>query len=225
MNTPLLLRDNRLSKSPHVGRNLTVHPATKVYAEFDEEVFAWRGTPQAVGCEAMHDDGILFEGLFMPPELAASMNPLSGKEGHEFMRRYKHMATFGFMIEDSQTGSVARLPLVGPSIFYSLTQEDAERMKRATSFLANVFLKNGAKRVIPMVKNAVREITDEQSLRAYEAAEIKIEHIEAAAFHPLGTSRIARTAPTEECSIPIAKFLASKASMSATGASPRRPWA
>ena len=44
----------------------------------------------------------------MPPDLAASMNPFSGKDFHEFMRAYRHMASFGFMIADSQTGTIRK---------------------------------------------------------------------------------------------------------------------
>jgi choline dehydrogenase-like flavoprotein len=108
------------------------------------------------------------------------------------MRAYRHMASFGFMIEDSQTGSVQKFPIIGPVIRYSLSQEDADRMQRATAYLAEVFLKNGAKRVIPMVKNKIREIRNESDLRAYQQCRVKPGDIEAAAFHPLGTSRIGK---------------------------------
>jgi choline dehydrogenase-like flavoprotein len=194
INTPVILGSNGLSRSPHLGRHLTVHPASKVYMEFEEDISGWHGTPQAYSLDVFHEEGILFEGIFVPPDIASTMNPFSGAELHQFMRAYRHMATFGFMIEDSSHGRVFNVPFMGPVIRYDMNQEDADKMKRATVFLSRIFLKHGAKRIIPMIHGAIKEIRSEQDLKIWEESQVTPEDIEAAAFHPLGTARIGHDA-------------------------------
>ena len=120
------------------------------------------------------------------------MNPFLGQGLHDFMRRYRRMATFGFMIEDTARGRVVNWPIVGPVMLYNLSPVDAQKMKRATVFLARAFLRHGARRIVPMVRSEVREIRDEKDLHAYEEAPIEPRHVESAAFHPLGTARMGR---------------------------------
>ena len=47
VHTPLLLARSGLGRSPALGRNLTVHPATAVWGVFDEPVDMSRGVPQS----------------------------------------------------------------------------------------------------------------------------------------------------------------------------------
>jgi choline dehydrogenase-like flavoprotein len=192
IHTPGLLKKGGISRSRHVGQNLTVHPTGKIYMELAEDVRGWEGTPQAYSLEVLHKEGILFEGVFLPPGVASTVNPFVGKKLHEFMRSYRNMATFGFMIEDSSHGSVAHLPFAGPVVRYNMTQADAERMKRATVFLARIFLRHGAKRIMPVIRTGIREIRNEDDLKLFEDAPISPEDVESAAFHPLGTARMAR---------------------------------
>jgi choline dehydrogenase-like flavoprotein len=192
VNTPGILKT--AIRSRHLGEHLTVHPAGKIYMELPEDVMGWNGTPQAYSLDILHKEGILFEGIFLPPDVAATMNPYVGKQVHEFMRNYKHMATFGFMIEDSSRGRVLNIPFAGPLIRFNMNQQDADKFKRATSFLARIFLKHGVKRIIPMIHSNVKEIHNEADLKLFEDSHIQPEDIEAAAFHPLGTARMARDA-------------------------------
>lgn len=194
VNTPGILKAGGVVRSRHLGEHLTVHPAGKIYMQLPEDVMGWNGTPQAYSLDVLHKEGILFEGIFLPPDVASTMNPFVGKQLHEFMRNYKHMATFGFMIEDSSRGRVVNVPFAGPLIRYDMNQADADKMKRATSFLARIFLKHGVKRIIPVIHSAVKEICNEADLKRFDDSNIQPEDIEAAAFHPLGTARMARDA-------------------------------
>jgi choline dehydrogenase-like flavoprotein len=67
-------------------------------------------------------------------------------------------------------------------------------MKHATVFLARIFLKHGVRRVIPMLHGPVKEIRDFDDLAAFERSHIGPEDVECAAFHPLGTARIGKSA-------------------------------
>ncbi len=191
VHTPVLIKRNQLSRSPHVGKNLTVHPASKVHAEFEDDVRGWQGIPQGYYSHALEKQGVLFEGVFIPPDLISAMLPLATPDVHGFMKNYRHIVTFGFMIEDSTTGVIADWPLVGPVVRYQLTQEDANRVRLGTAFLARLFLKNGARRVVPMVRSSLHELKSLNDVEAFEAMPIKPSQLELAAFHLLGTARMA----------------------------------
>lgn len=188
--TPILLKRSRIRPSPHLGRHLAVHPASKVYAEFSTEIKSWQGIPQAYAIESYREQGILFEGVFMPPEIAASMNPYVGNELRQFMENYAKIMSYGFLIEDSSEGRLVDLPFVGRSIFYSLNQTDVDRIQLGTSVLARLFLENGAKRVITMIDCEVREFLNIEDVQKFESLKLKPNQIEVAAFHPLGTARM-----------------------------------
>lgn len=188
--TPSLIRRSRLSSSPWLGRNLSLHPATKVYAEFEEKINGWVGTPQAYETDLFHDEGLLFEGVFVPPDLASFMNPFVGKKLHDFMKSYAHMATFGVMVEDEGRGRVFDLPLLGSVAKYKLAEEDGAKLLKAMAFMAELFLKAGAKRVIPMVHDDSFEMRSISDVDKFRRANLPARKIEIAAFHPLGTARM-----------------------------------
>lgn len=190
--TPQLLRDNGIAvENRNLGRHLTIHPTTKVYAEFDEEVNGWEGTPQAYYLDLFEKEGIMFEGIFVPPDVAAMMVPFVGRRLNEFMRNYKHMAAFGLLISDVSRGRVVKLPFLGTTVLYNLVPQDVEKIRKGIAFLARVFLEGGAKRVYTLV-HGFNEIQTEKDLERLENARIRAEDIEGAAFHPLGTCRMAK---------------------------------
>lgn len=185
--TPQLLRASGI-RNGHLGKHLTLHPATKVLAEFDEDVRGWDGTPQAYYYDGFHGEGIMFEGIFTPPDMAGMVLPFVGRRLTDFMKRYSKMASFGFLISDESEGRLAWLPLLGWSYLYSLTSGDVKRIQRGAAFLARVFLKGGAKRVIPMVRGW--EFASLADVDRFEAASLRPSDIDCMAFHPLGTCRM-----------------------------------
>ena len=49
-------------KHPWLGKNLSIHPATKVMAVFDEDIDMSRGIPQGYAIDSFAEEGIIFEG-------------------------------------------------------------------------------------------------------------------------------------------------------------------
>src|SRR5207237_438730 len=66
LHTPAILKASGI-RNAALGRHLTLHPATKCMALYDELVRGWEGVPQSLGVEAPNLDGIKFEGAFIPP--------------------------------------------------------------------------------------------------------------------------------------------------------------
>lgn len=190
IHSPLILRENGIGiDNKNLGRNLTIHPATKVFAVFDEEVYGWEGTPQAYYLDVLKDEGIVFEGIFLPPDIGAMGIPFVGRRMNEFMHSYKNMAAFGIMISDSSTGRVTKMPFLGTTILYNLNMEDMAKIKKGIGYVARIFLEGGAKKVYTLLHKHI-ELYNVADVERMEKAHVPPEDFDGMAFHPLGTCRM-----------------------------------
>ncbi len=196
--TPLLLQKNGLMQgSGFLGKNLSIHPATKVMALFEEEIDMSRGIPQATAIEDYAHEGLMFEGASQPFDVTAVAIPWVGERFMDVMSRYQHVASFGLMIQDKSRGSVRAGPGGMPMIFYNLGQKDVAQMQRGMGILSEVFLRAGAKRVMPMV-HGMEEITNDAGLTRLREMKMRAGDFEVSAYHPLGTCRMG-TDPRRSC--------------------------
>jgi len=186
--TPLLLMANRLAKSSgQLGKNLTIHPAAKAYALFDEKVEGWKGVPQSYYADFLKHDGITFEGIFTPPSLSSSSILLGGRKHKEVMENFDRLASFGFLIRENTKGRVQRLPGGHPWITYQLTREDLYKCIQGLVWLARIFFAAGAKVVYPSI-HTMPEVKKESDLEKIYSLNPKLTDLDLAAFHPLGTA-------------------------------------
>jgi choline dehydrogenase-like flavoprotein len=192
LKTPHLLKKNRIVlHNRHVGRHLNIHPTGKIVGIFDEVVRAWEGVPQGFGYDGMkEEDGILFEGAFIPPSLGATNISLPTREHKEAMERYDHLASFGFLIADQSRGWIRWLPNGDPIIYYSIHRRELERYLKGIRFLCEVFLAAGAKKIYTGLR-PLPSITPETGLKAFEGLRVRRTDLDISAFHPLGTCRMA----------------------------------
>jgi choline dehydrogenase-like flavoprotein len=197
--TPVILkRAGLLKKTPYVGKNLSIHPASKVMAVFDEDIDMNSGIPQGYAVDELQDEGIMFEGASMPLDLAAVAVPWVGARFTGIMERYRNAAMFGFMIEDTSRGTV-RAGLGGsPLITYDMNETDTLKMGRAVSTLCEIFLAAGAKRALPMLPG-FDEVHTTRDLERLRNARFSPSEFEVTAYHPLGTCRIGVDPKTSVC--------------------------
>ncbi|HWO24825.1 MAG TPA: GMC family oxidoreductase [Kofleriaceae bacterium] len=193
--TPILLERQGLgTASGQLGKNLSIHPAGGALAEFDEEILPWKGIPQGYAVEDLHDEGILYEGAMVPLEMSMTMTQLIGPELVRLAESFDHVASFGFMIEDSSRGSVREFR-GQPMIKYWLTEQDVSHVKRALDVLAQLFFAAGARRVhMPIHGFDVMESADD--LAALRRATLRPWDFDLSAYHPLGTARMGVDAAT-----------------------------
>ncbi|MGH7296984.1 MAG: GMC oxidoreductase, partial [Polyangiaceae bacterium] len=188
--TPLILREAGLGgSSPALGKNLSIHPVSKTMALFDEAVDMSRGIPQGYSIDDLEHEGIMFEGGSVPLEILAVSVPWVGRRFVELMERYRNLALFGFLIEDTSRGEVRPGPRGSPLITYNLNRRDAQRMQRATAMLCEVFLAAGATRVYPLVPG-MEELTTLAEVRQLREMTLAPSAFDISAYHPLGTCRM-----------------------------------
>lgn len=179
-------------KLKNVGRYLTIHPTTKVLALFEEKMQSWRGIPQAYGYEGMKDEGITYEGVFLPPDVIGAMLPCESAY-EEIIENYDKVGAFGALIHDSRYGRVRHFPGLGTKAFYSLTDQDVNKFKKAIAFMAKVYLKAGAKKVYTLINHKDNMIQSESDVERFLNLNLKNTDIETMGFHPLGTCRMGLT--------------------------------
>jgi choline dehydrogenase-like flavoprotein len=187
LHTPLLLRRSGLgTASSALGRHLTIHPASAARARMDEDVEPWRGVPQSYFVDELASEGIMLEGVTGPPDQAAMSTPGSGDVHRERMLALRRTASFGVMVSDTGRGSVREV-LGRPAVRYDLHRDDAERFRRGFVLLAEIFFAAGAREVLVPL-SGVPPLRD-GDLGPLLEARIAPRHVEAMAFHPLGTAR------------------------------------
>jgi choline dehydrogenase-like flavoprotein len=187
--TPLVLDNQGLANaSGQLGKNLSIHPACGALAEFDEQILGWKGIPQGYSIEELHDEGILFEGATVPFEMTMSVTSLIGPELVRLAESYDHVASFGFMVEDTSRGSVSSV-MGQPVIRYWLSDRDVAHLKRGIDVLAQVFFAAGARRVhTPIAGFDILE--SPSALADLRRATLRPWDFDLSAYHPLGTARM-----------------------------------
>ena len=182
MHTPGLLRASGI-RHRELGRNLSIHPATGVWALMDEEVDMAKGVPQSYCVDEFADEGLLFEGAAGPPDYLAMAVPFTGERHRRVMLDYKRAASFGLMVSDTSRGRVhgVRRPLIR----YDLNRHDADTVVRGIERLAELLFAAGARTVYVPIAGQ-HELDRPQPLKA-RRRDLKL-----MAFHPLGTARAGR---------------------------------
>jgi choline dehydrogenase-like flavoprotein len=185
--TPLIL--GKTLRSKMLGRNLSIHPAAKVMAVFDEIIDMDAAIPQGYTVDQFQDEGLMFEGGSTPIDITAVAVPWVGRRFTELMEAYRRVATFGLMIEDTSRGRVRMGPSGSPLLTYDLNATDTARMARGISILSELFFAAGARRVMPMV-SGMEELNSPADLATLRALSMRPGDFEVTAYHPLGTCRI-----------------------------------
>jgi choline dehydrogenase-like flavoprotein len=188
--TPLVLRQAGVcTSSPALGKNLSVHPASKTFALFDEAIDMASGIPQGYSIDELEHEGIMFEGGSMPLDITSVAIPWVGRRLVDLLAQYRNLALFGFMIEDTSRGEVRPGARGSPLITYNLNRRDTERLQKAMAVMCEVFLAAGARRVYPMLPG-MEELSTLAEVRALRAMSLSPSSFDLSAYHPLGTCRI-----------------------------------
>jgi choline dehydrogenase-like flavoprotein len=184
--TPVLLKRSGI-RPPGLGENLSLHPATGVWAEHDEDVDMHAGVPQAYAVDEFAAEGLMIEGWAGPPDMLALALPAAGDELRRVMLDYRRVAQAGLMIRDSSRGTVHAAG--GRALIrYDVNRADTDLIVRGIAKAAELELAAGARRVHVPITGA-RPVTTVDEARALRA---HAKQLGLTAFHPLGTAAAGR---------------------------------
>jgi choline dehydrogenase-like flavoprotein len=189
LHTPVLLARSGI-RSRHLGRHLTLHPSTRIFAIFDEKVDGWDGAFQSVYSDRfLASDGITLISAFGPPNLLAAGFPGVGERHRENVRKLPHTAVFGAFVHDDGSGRVRRWISREPLVTYRMASRDRGRLLRAIRLLGDMAFAAGAREVmVPIFGAPVARSREE--LETTLAASDVVRRAECVSFHPLGTARM-----------------------------------
>jgi choline dehydrogenase-like flavoprotein len=188
LHTPLLLRSSGAG-SWHVGRHMTLHPAVRVTAIFDDVVEGWDGSMQSVYSDQFASDGITLISVFPPPSILSAAFPGIGPTHRSNVHKMPRAAVFGAMIHDEGGGRVRRWLGREPLVTYRMAPEDRPRLLRAMEIVARMGFAAGA-REVAMPIFGLDSLRSERELDAFVARPPEMHRIECTAYHPLGTARM-----------------------------------
>lgn len=188
LHTPILLKKSGLGTS-HVGRHLTLHPAFRIAALFDERVDGWDGAMQSVYSDHFKDEGLTLVGMYTAPSILAAAFPGVGREHRKIVRSMPNLGFFGAMIHDDGGGSVRRFLSREPLVTYKMSKRDRHRLWRGIGILGELAFAAGAREVMLPVFGAA-PITSLQQLRTIIASPPSTKKVECMSFHPLGSARM-----------------------------------
>ncbi len=187
--TPGLLAASGLApRGSEIGLHLRIHPASRVAALFGEPVRAWEGVPQSLQVRDFEAEGIVLQGIWVPPQLLAPTLPGAGAAHEDRMAAVGRMGSFGALISDTSEGRVRMLGKRSVP-WYRMNVADVRRMQRAISLLSRIYFAAGAREVYPGVRQApvLHSVAEAEAM---EHLPLRASDFELMAFHPMGTARM-----------------------------------
>jgi choline dehydrogenase-like flavoprotein len=185
----LLMRSGFRSPSGRVGKDLSLHPNTKVQAVMPQDIFAWKGVHQAYQVREFQEKGILFAAVNIPPGLLAMTAPHYGPELHALMQQYHRVLNAGLLLEDETTGRVRLGPGGIPLTFYALTDRDADRLIEATTLLCELLFEAGAERIASPFDGAP-DLEGPDDIATLRRTRIPKSALDLFTVHMMGTARM-----------------------------------
>ncbi|MBX3223577.1 MAG: GMC family oxidoreductase [Labilithrix sp.] len=192
MHTPILLRRSGLD-SVHIGRHLTLHPAVRIGALFDEAVDGWDGALQSVYTDHFLGDGIWLNGVYSPVNVLAAAFPGVGREHRRLVKQMPNLAFFGGMVHDDGGGQVRRWISREPLVTYKMVKRDKARLLKTIHILGRMAFAAGAREVLTPIFG-MATVKKEKDLEFLLEDKVAASKVECMAFHPLGSAKMATTA-------------------------------
>jgi choline dehydrogenase-like flavoprotein len=188
LHTPLLLRASGID-SAHIGRHMTLHPACRVGAIFDEDVEGWDGAMQSVYSDHFAGEGITLISVYPPASVLSAAFPGVGSRHRANVHKMRGLSVFGAMIHDEGGGRVRRWLGREPLVTYRMAPRDRPRLLRSMEIVARMAFAAGA-REVAMPVFGVGMLTSERQLDELVAHPPRMRRVECTAYHPLGTAKM-----------------------------------
>lgn len=187
--TPLILKRSGIGRrSRQVGRNLTLHPAFRIMARFDERVAGWNGALQSAFSSHYEPEGIQFNSVFVPGGVMAATQPGVAGEHARRAGTLPNLAIFGANLHDEGGGVVHRGLGREPIVTYRMAKKDRAAIPRALEIAGKTFLAAGAKELFLPILGL--EGLDADAFGRLDLGALSARRLECTSQHPLGTCRM-----------------------------------
>lgn len=191
--SPLVLMRSGLARHlRQVGRNMTLHPAFRVMARFDEPVRGWEGALQSAFCDAFEAQRVTLVGLFLPPGVLAATLPGIGPEHRRQAEKIPYLSVFGGLIHDEGGGRVRRGPGREPILTYRMEPQDRAAIPTLLREMGEIYLAAGARELFLPILGLGG--VDADRFRSLDLEHVRPKDLECSSQHPLGTCRMGRDA-------------------------------
>jgi choline dehydrogenase-like flavoprotein len=188
LGTPDLLLSQGIGGA-HVGKHLRVQPACWVGARFpDREVRGWDGVMQSWRVDEWLDRGLFLEATFTPLAFGAHWLRGAGAAWKERVERYGELAIIGVHLTDRSEGRVRRDRRGRLRLSYSLTRDDAARIRFGIARAVEIHFAAGADEAYPQI-GGIAQVRPGQE-RLLEEGLFSPSALRLEAFHPMGTARM-----------------------------------
>ena len=194
LHTPLVLEATGVGRrNAALGRHVTLHPAIRIVARFDDPVNGWDGALQSAYSDHFAAEGIKLVSAYSAVNVLAAGMPGGGAALRRRVRQLPYCAVFGAMIHDEGGGTVRSGPAREPMLWYEMAPRDLDRLRRSVTILAEVAIAAGAREVFTSIFGFEPVTTMDQAI-ALERSRYDARRIECMAFHPLGSARVTNDA-------------------------------
>lgn len=156
--SPTLLLRSQV-RNDNIGRGVILHPAMPIVGKFDHTIDALEGTQATVYvADHLADKGNAMEAMAAQPLYLGLMFTNRPRETYEMVRSFRHLAGFGVMLIDSVSpeNRVFLDDDGNPQINYTLSQQDAGRLRDSIAEAVRIMFLAGAKEVyLPTTEDGV----------------------------------------------------------------------
>jgi choline dehydrogenase-like flavoprotein len=191
--SPLLLtRSGIARRRREVGRNMTLHPAFRMFARFEEPVRGWRGALQSAYVDAHEARGITLVGLFIPPGVLAATMHGFGPALDARARQVSEIGVFGGFVHDEGGGVVRPGPGREPFVTYRMARRNRATVPELIRVMAETFFAAGAREIFPPILG--QSGVDADAFRRLDLEHVPAMRLECSSQHPLGSCRMGASA-------------------------------
>ena len=179
-----LLMESKIAKG-RAGRDLCFNMGSPITAEFDDVLDSFDGVQISHYLQPEAGAGFVMESWFNPVVSQALNMPGWLDDHRKNMERFRHLTAAGVLVGTTKPGRLGRALLGGIDIDYTPAREDVETLVDALKTLCRIYLKAGARRVMPSTFR-FHEFRDESEVDRLDDYVKNSDYLSIGSGHPQG---------------------------------------
>jgi choline dehydrogenase-like flavoprotein len=179
-----LLMESGIAKS-RAGRDVCFNMGSPITADFDDVLDSFDGVQISHYLRPEAGSGFVMESWFNPVVSQALNMPGWLDDHRENMRRFRHLTAAGVLVGTKGTARLRSALTGGVDIVYTPAREDVETLVNALKLLCRIYLRAGARRVMPSTFG-FHAFTDESQLDLLDEYVKKTHYLSIGSGHPQG---------------------------------------